>query len=123
MCKIIILYYEILVDLLITWLTYKSCIQEHIGSLVDRVNEFPNKLEATDSAEFKQLVGKEYIGVACGSLLFPLELRRKSMEKGLVVVFPSGDRYKVEAPQELNPSTHPSTQELNPSTQLRCGFC
>ncbi|CAG8573416.1 952_t:CDS:2 [Paraglomus brasilianum] len=85
--------------------------EKHMESLVNRVNEFPNKLEATDSAEFKQLVGKEYIGVACGSL-FPLELRRKSMEEGLVVVFPSGNRYKVEAPQELNQST-----------QLRCGVC
>ncbi|CAG8458463.1 11162_t:CDS:2 [Paraglomus brasilianum] len=83
----------------------------HIESLVNRVNEFPNKLEATDSAEFKQLFGKEYIGVACSSL-FPLELRRKSMEEGLVVVFPSGNRYKVEAPQEFNQST-----------RLRCGVC
>ena len=87
--------------LLITWLTYKSCIQEHIENLVKRLNEFPNKLEAIDSAKFKKLVGKEFIGVACGSS-FPLELRQKSMEEGLMVVFPGGNRYKVEAPQELN---------------------
>ena len=70
-------------------------------NLVKQLNEFPNKLEAIDSAEFKQLVRKEYIGVVCGSL-FPLKLRRKSMEEGLMVVFPGGNRYKVEAPQELN---------------------
>ena len=85
---------------MITWLTYKSCIQEHVEKLISRLNMFPDMLKVTDSLKFKNLIGKEYIGIACGSL-YPEELRRKSMNKGLMVVFPSGNRYKVEAPQEF----------------------
>jgi hypothetical protein len=86
--------------LLIAWLTYKSCIQKHINSLIDRLGKFETNLKITDSVKFKKLMGKQYIGVACGTL-FTGELRSESMKKGLVVVNPSSNRYKVEAPQEL----------------------
>lgn len=81
-------------------LTYKSCIQKHINSLIDRLGKFETNLKITDSLEFKKLMGKQYVGVACGTL-FTGELRSESMKKGLVVAYPSGNRYKVEAPQEL----------------------
>ncbi|CAI2195337.1 9751_t:CDS:2, partial [Funneliformis geosporum] len=73
---------------------------EHVGNLIDRLNEFPKKLEITDSSEFKKLLGKQYVGVACGTF-FTNELRSISKDKGLIVVFPSGNRYKAEMPQEL----------------------
>ncbi|RIA92775.1 hypothetical protein C1645_691320 [Glomus cerebriforme] len=73
---------------------------EHIENLINRLSEFQNKLEITDSLEFKKLLGKQHVGVACGTL-FTDELRSMSIDKGLMVVFPSGDRYKVEAPQGL----------------------
>jgi hypothetical protein len=86
--------------LLIAWLTYKSCTQEHIENLINRLSEFEKNLEITDSLEFKKLLGKQYIGVACG-MLFTDELRSRSINKGLVVAFLSGNQYKVEGPQEL----------------------
>lgn len=89
-----------LLYILVAWLTYKPCIQEHIENFIDRVNEFPKKLEITDSFAFKELLGKQYVGVVCGTL-FTDELRSMSMDKGLIVVFPSGNRYKVEAPKGL----------------------
>jgi len=47
------------------------------------------------------LLDKNYIGVACGSL-FPEDLRRQSIEEfGLIVVYPSGDRFNVEMPEYL----------------------
>ncbi|CAI2166123.1 11210_t:CDS:2 [Funneliformis geosporum] len=73
---------------------------KHIKSLIDRLYEFETNLKITDSLEFKRLMGKQYVGVACGTL-FTDELRSESMNKGLVVVYPCGNRYKVEAPQEL----------------------
>jgi hypothetical protein len=85
---------------LIAWLTYKSCIQEHIENLISRLSEFQNKLEITDCSEFKKFLGKKHIGVACGTL-FTDELRNMAMDKGLMVAFPCGNRYKVEAPQRL----------------------
>jgi uncharacterized protein (AIM24 family) len=45
-------------------------------------------------------MGKQYVGVACGTYFID-ELRSMSIDKGLVVVFPSGNRYKVEAPRGL----------------------
>jgi hypothetical protein len=86
--------------LLIAWLTHKPCIQEHIENLISRLSEFQYKLEITDSSEFKKLLGKKHIGIACG-MLFTDELRSMAMDKGLMVVFPSGNRYKVEAPWVL----------------------
>ncbi|RHZ86671.1 hypothetical protein Glove_48g67 [Diversispora epigaea] len=75
---------------------------EHVNKLVNRLNEFSEKLKDTECLEFKKLLGKQYIGVACGSL-FPEELRTQSMNKlGLIVVYPSGNRYKVEVPENLN---------------------
>lgn len=73
---------------------------ETYKSLIDQLCEFETNLKITDSLEFKKLMGKQYVGVACGTL-FADELRSESMNKGLVVVYPSGNRYKVEAPQGL----------------------
>jgi len=72
--------------------------------------------------EVKQLVGKIYIGVACGEL-FPLELKKKSMEEGLLVVFPDDDHYKVEAPQEQGWDPVINTQTgFNFSRNFATGF-
>jgi hypothetical protein len=73
---------------------------EHITSLINRLREFETNLKITDSLEFKKLMGKQFVGVACGTS-FADKLRSESMNKGLVVVYPSGSRYKVDAPQEL----------------------
>ncbi|KAF0561595.1 hypothetical protein F8M41_022510 [Gigaspora margarita] len=64
-----------------------------------RLKEFPNKLEATSDIEFKQLLRKQYIGVACGTK-FPGEVRHAASDiLGLIVVFPGGGRYNVEMPK------------------------
>ncbi|RGB42107.1 hypothetical protein C1646_593503, partial [Rhizophagus diaphanus] len=71
--------------------------KKHIESLNKRLNEFPEKLQIAIQAdpEFLELSGKFYAGVVCGAK-FPEELRGLSMHKGLIVVYPGGDRYKVE---------------------------
>ncbi|CAI2176233.1 10196_t:CDS:2 [Funneliformis geosporum] len=84
---------------------------KHVEKILSRLNEFPNMLKATDSVKFKDLIGKQYIGIACGSL-YPEKLRRMSIDKGLIVVFPSGNRYKVEAPHELMRAIKVSTCQL-----------
>ncbi|RIA94837.1 hypothetical protein C1645_817543 [Glomus cerebriforme] len=57
--------------------------------------------DETLSANFKQLLGKECIGVAC-SPFFPEKLKNKSInEIGLAVVYPGGNRFKVEVPENL----------------------
>ncbi|CAG8546620.1 2832_t:CDS:2, partial [Funneliformis mosseae] len=70
--------------------------EDHIKKIVNRLNEFPEKIKETDTLEFKKLIGNKLVGVACSSF-FPEELRNKSInEFGLAVVYPSGDCYKVE---------------------------
>ncbi|CAG8717405.1 15263_t:CDS:2, partial [Funneliformis caledonium] len=73
--------------------------EEKINEIVERLKEFPEKLEKTKDPEFKQLSDKELVGVACG-LLFPEALRQKSVELGLVVVYPDGGRYYVGMPKK-----------------------
>ncbi|CAG8750607.1 14367_t:CDS:1, partial [Rhizophagus irregularis] len=41
--------------------------------------------------------GKSYVGVICGKFL-----EEFSNTKGFIVVYPSGDRYRVEIPGELS---------------------
>ncbi|CAG8582045.1 3977_t:CDS:2, partial [Ambispora gerdemannii] len=70
--------------------------RKHIFKLIGRLKEFPKKLEATTDLEFKQLLGKQHIGVACGTK-FSEELRRVARDElGLIVIFPGGGRYKEE---------------------------
>uniref|UniRef100_U9T6W2 Uncharacterized protein n=1 Tax=Rhizophagus irregularis (strain DAOM 181602 / DAOM 197198 / MUCL 43194) TaxID=747089 RepID=U9T6W2_RHIID len=73
--------------------------EEKINEIVERLKEFPEKLKKAKDPEFKQLSDKELVGVACGSL-FPEELKRKSVELGLVVVYPDGGRYSVGMPKK-----------------------
>ncbi|RIB16366.1 hypothetical protein C2G38_1970473 [Gigaspora rosea] len=74
---------------------------KHINNLVSRLKEFPNKLEATSDLEFKQLLRKQYIGVACGAK-FSGDVRHTARDMlGLMVVFPGGGRYNVEMPKKL----------------------
>ncbi|RIA84908.1 hypothetical protein C1645_698209, partial [Glomus cerebriforme] len=61
------------------------------------LNEFPNMLEIVDSLKFKNLIRKQYIGIIYG-LLYPKKLRKKLIDKELMVDFSSGNCYKVEAP-------------------------
>ncbi|CAG8840771.1 32772_t:CDS:2, partial [Gigaspora margarita] len=76
-------------------------ILKHINNLVSRLKEFPKKLEATSDLEFKQLLRKQYIGVACGAK-FPEDVRHNARDMlGLMVVFPGGGRYNVEMPKKL----------------------
>jgi hypothetical protein len=75
--------------------------EDHIKKIVSRLDEFTEKVKETDSIEFKKLIGKQRIGVACSSF-FPEELRNKSInEFGLAVVYPSGDHYKVEMSENV----------------------
>ncbi|KAF0458566.1 hypothetical protein F8M41_000953 [Gigaspora margarita] len=72
-----------------------------IYNLVRRLQEFPKKLEATSDLEFKQLLRKQYIGVACETR-FPGDVRRSARDIfGLIVVFPGDGRYNVEMPEKF----------------------
>jgi len=65
------------------------------------LTEFQEKVKETDTPGFEKLRDKQCTGVACGSF-FPEALRNKSInEFGLAVVYPSGDRYKVEVSEKL----------------------
>ncbi|CAG8553502.1 4318_t:CDS:2 [Diversispora eburnea] len=74
---------------------------KHVVNLINRLKDFPKKLETTSDLEFKQLLGKQHIGVACRTK-FPEELKSMARDElGLIVVFPGGGRYKVEMPKNL----------------------
>ncbi|CAG8714427.1 20038_t:CDS:2, partial [Gigaspora rosea] len=64
--------------------------RKHINNLVSRLKEFQKKLEATSDLEFKQLLRKQYIGVACGAK-FSEDVRHTARDMlGLMVVFSGG---------------------------------
>lgn len=81
----------------------KFSIFRNTESLKKRLGQFPEKLKIAikSDPEFLQLSEKSYIGVVCGTK-FPEKLRELSKSEGFIVVFPGGNRYKVEIPEELS---------------------
>ncbi|CAG8443259.1 7215_t:CDS:2 [Diversispora eburnea] len=67
------------------------CEAKHNMTIV-RISE--KKLKSTSDPEFKKLLGKQHIGVACGTK-FPEEVKSMARDElGLIVVFPGCNRYK-----------------------------
>jgi len=56
-------------------------------------------LKKAKDLEFKQLLNKELVEVAYGSL-FPEVLKQKSVKLGLIVVYPDSGRYYVGMPKK-----------------------
>ncbi|PKC06149.1 hypothetical protein RhiirA5_419972 [Rhizophagus irregularis] len=77
-----------------------NVLKKYIESFTKRLSEFPKKLKIAieSDQEFLQLSGKSYVGVICGTKF----LEEFSKTKGFIVVYPSGDRHRVEIPGELS---------------------
>jgi hypothetical protein len=64
---------------------------EKIETIAERVKQFPKMIKRSDfNVKYSKIVG-----VACGTL-FPIDCREEAHRLGLMVVYPSGSRYRVD---------------------------
>ncbi|GES78527.1 hypothetical protein GLOIN_2v1571072 [Rhizophagus clarus] len=72
----------------------------HLDNLIRRIEELKeNERDEIIPPEINK--GKTYIGAACGTY-FPKEVQSKADEKGLISIFPSGNRYRVDIPDKVS---------------------
>ena len=67
---------------------------EKIKTIAERVKQFPKIIEQSSKKVFDVKYSK-IVGVACGTL-FPIDCREEAHRLGLMVMYPSGSRYRVD---------------------------
>lgn len=67
-----------------------------VTKMPERIQRF-KELKSMAQPEFKNI--KKCVGVLCGTL-FPENVKKNAHQRGFLCVYPSGDRYEVQAPQK-----------------------
>lgn len=67
---------------------------EKVQKIADRVKKFPEIIKQSAN-KFFDVKNKKIVGIACGTR-FPLGCREEAHRLGLMIVYPSGCRYKVD---------------------------
>ena len=65
-----------------------------VKSTADRVQQFPKMIELS-SQKVLDVKYRKIVGVACGTQ-FPEGCREEALRLGLMVIYPSGSRYRVD---------------------------
>ena len=73
---------------------------ENVKNIAERVNQFPKMIELSSQKMFNAKYSK-IVGVACGTR-FPIGCREEAHRLGLMVVYPSGSRYRVDEKIEFD---------------------
>ncbi len=71
------------------------CIDK-VPNICERINTFKEQFQSHAQEEFTTRI-KKIVGVACGTYFPPL-VRKKAHELGLICVYPSGWRYRIDKP-------------------------
>jgi hypothetical protein len=77
-----------------------SMTDETLKKIAERVEKFPKMIEQSLQKEF-DVTKRKVVGVACG-IQFPESCRQLAHRVGLMVVYPSGSRYKVDDETNFN---------------------
>ncbi|GBB92073.1 hypothetical protein RclHR1_01960023 [Rhizophagus clarus] len=80
-------------------ITNASINSEYLNNFIDEIEEL-KKLKSQRVNIETELLIRRPVGVVCG-VNFPQQLRNVAKNKGLVVVYPGGGRYKVKIPNEI----------------------
>jgi hypothetical protein len=73
---------------------------EKVKKIAERVNQFPKMIQLSSQKMFNAKYSK-IVGVACGTQ-FPDGCREEAHRLGLMVVYPSGSRYRVDGKVEFD---------------------
>ena len=73
---------------------------EKVKKITERVNQFPKMIQLSSQKMFNAKYRK-IVGVACGTR-FPDGCREEAHRLGLMVVYPSGSRYRVDGKVEFD---------------------
>ncbi|KAH6582233.1 hypothetical protein BASA50_008030 [Batrachochytrium salamandrivorans] len=67
---------------------------EKVKKIADRVKQFPQIMKLSAGKVF-DVKDRKFVGIACGTR-FPSGCREEAHRLGLMVVYPSGSRYRVD---------------------------